>query len=54
MPKYQPYGLTEDDLTEPHTKIMPERVQKLIDLYHKNKIEYKWTEEEGHEVVIPR
>ena len=49
MPKYTPYGLTEDDLTEPHTKVMPERVQKLIDLHHKNKIEYNWTEEDRNE-----
>jgi hypothetical protein len=49
MPKYQPYGLTEEDLVEPHTKIMPERVQKLIDLYHKNKI---WTEEDRNEQIL--
>jgi hypothetical protein len=49
MPRYQPYGLTEDDTVEPHTKVMPERVQKLIDLYHKNKIEYVWSEEDRNE-----
>jgi hypothetical protein len=47
--KYQPYGLSEEDLTEPHTKVVPERVQKLIDLHHKNKIEYNWTEEDRNE-----
>ena len=49
MPRYTPYGLTEDDLTEPYMKIMPERIQKLVDLYHKNKIEYNWTEEDRNE-----
>lgn len=52
MPRYTPYGLTEDDLTEPYTKVMPERVQKLIDLYHKNKIEYIWTEEDRNEQIF--
>lgn len=47
--RYTPYGLTEEDLTEPHAKVMPERVQKLVDLYHKNKIEYNWTEEDRNE-----
>ena len=49
MPKYAPYGLTEEDLHEPHEKVMPERVQKLIELHHKNKIEYNWTEEDRNE-----
>ena len=52
MPRYQPYGLTEEDRTEPHTKVMPERVQKLIDLYHKNKIEYDWSEEDRNEQIF--
>jgi hypothetical protein len=50
--KYQPYGLSEDDLTEPHIKVMPERVQKLIELHHKNKIEYVWTEEDRNEQIF--
>jgi hypothetical protein len=52
MPKYTPDGLTEDDLTELHTKVMPERVQKLIGLYHKNKIEYVWSEEDRNEQTL--
>jgi hypothetical protein len=45
-------GDNVDDLTEPHTKVMPERVQKLIDLYHKNKIEYVWSEEDRNEQIF--
>lgn len=43
MARYTPYGLTED-LHEPYEKVVPERVQKLIDIYHNNKIEYNWTD----------
>jgi hypothetical protein len=50
--KYQPYGLKDEDLTEPHTKVMPERVQKLIDLHHKNKVEYVWSEEDRNEQIF--
>jgi hypothetical protein len=31
---------------------MPERVQKLIDLHHKNKIEYNWSEEDRNEQIF--
>ncbi|MGA7691682.1 MAG: hypothetical protein WCA61_05175 [Nitrososphaeraceae archaeon] len=31
---------------------MPERVQKLIDLHHKNHIEYVWTEEDRNEQIF--
>jgi len=50
--KYRPYGLTEADYKEPHESIIPDRVQKLIDIYHKNKIEYNWTEEDKNERIF--
>ena len=33
--KYAPYGIDESEQIEPYKKIIPERVQKLIDLYRK-------------------
>jgi hypothetical protein len=45
MTRLKPYGLTEADHKEPYEDIIPDRVQKLIDLAHKNHIQYIWTEE---------
>jgi hypothetical protein len=50
--RYTPYGLTEEDLHEPYEKVIPDRVQKLIDLYHNNKIEYNWSEEDRNERIF--
>ena len=52
MPKYQPYGIDESEQIEPYKKIIPERVQKLIDLAHQNKIEYNWDAEDVNEQIF--
>jgi hypothetical protein len=52
MPKYQPYGLKDEDLHEPYEKVMPERVKKLIELYHEQHIEYIWNEEDRNERIF--
>jgi hypothetical protein len=44
MAKLKPIDIPEEDKIDPVTKIVPDRVQKLIDLYKKNKVEYPWTE----------
>jgi hypothetical protein len=44
MARLRPVGIPEEDKIEPHTKIIPDRVQKLMDLYAKNHVEYPWTE----------
>jgi hypothetical protein len=33
MAKLKPIGIPEEDKIESHTKVIPERVQKRIDLY---------------------
>jgi hypothetical protein len=38
MVKLKPIGLSEEDSTAPYEKIIPDRVQKLIDLYKKNHV----------------
>jgi hypothetical protein len=40
MARLRPVGIPEQDKIEPHTKIIPDRVQKLMDLYAKNHVEY--------------
>jgi hypothetical protein len=50
--KLKPYGLTQEDKEEPYVKIIPERVQKLIDLYRKNHVEYPWTQEDKNEQIF--
>jgi hypothetical protein len=52
MPRYTPYGLTEDDNVEPHTKVTPERVKSLMEIYRRNHIEYPWTEEDRNEQIF--
>jgi hypothetical protein len=47
MPRFKP-KLTDEERA-PQNVIVPERVQKLIDLYDKNKVEYDWTEEDKQE-----
>jgi hypothetical protein len=37
--KLKPYGLTQEDKEEPYVRIIPKRVQKLIDLYRLISIE---------------
>ena len=44
MAKLRPIGLSKEDQEEPHTRVIPDRVQKLIDLYAKNHVEYPWTQ----------
>src|SRR5215204_1125254 len=50
--KLKPYGLTQEDKEEPYVRIIPERVQKLIDLYRKNHVEYPWTQEDKNEQIF--
>jgi hypothetical protein len=50
--KYAPYGIDESEQIEPYKKIIPERVQKLIDLYRKNKIDYPWDAEDVNEQMF--
>jgi hypothetical protein len=52
MPKYQPYGLTEQDHEPPYSKIVPDRVKRLVELYHENHIEYPWTQEDDNEKIF--
>jgi hypothetical protein len=47
MPRYKS-KLTPEERA-PQQLIVPDRVQKLIDLYDKNKVEYPWTEEDRGE-----
>ena len=47
--KLKPYGLTQEDKEEPYVRIIPERVQEIIDLYRKNHVEFPWTETEREE-----
>jgi hypothetical protein len=43
MTRLKPIGLSQEDREEPYEIIIPDRVQKLIDLYKKNHVEYPWT-----------
>jgi len=52
MAKLRPVGLSKEDQEEPHTRITPERVQKLIDLYKKNHVEYPWTQTDKNEQIF--
>jgi hypothetical protein len=50
--KLIPYGLTAEDKEEPYVRVIPDRVQKLIDLYRKNHVEYPWTQEDKNEQIF--
>ena len=50
--KYAPYGIDESEQIEPYKKVIPESVQKLIDLAHQNKIEYPWDAEDVNEQIF--
>jgi hypothetical protein len=50
--KYKSVGIPEEDLTPPESKIIPDRVQKLIDLYRRNYIAYPWNREDENERVF--
>jgi hypothetical protein len=52
MSKYRPYGIEPEEQEEPYTKIIPDRVQKLIDVYHSNHIEYPWSAEDRQEQIF--
>ena len=47
--RYRPFGIPEEDKEDPVTRVIPERVQKLIDIYHKNNVEYPWSAEDRQE-----
>jgi hypothetical protein len=50
--KLKPYGLTQEDREEPYVRVIPDRVQKLIDLYRKNYVEYPWSAEDKNEQIF--
>lgn len=50
--KYAPYGIDESEQIEPYKKVIPERVQKLVDLYRKNHIDYPWDAEDLNEQLF--
>ena len=50
--RYKPYGLTEADLKEPFADVVPDRVQKLIDIHRRNHVEYNWQEEDKNERIF--
>jgi hypothetical protein len=49
MARLKPIGLSEEDKQNPVESIIPNRVQKLIDLHKKNHYEYPWTHEDKNE-----
>lgn len=50
--RYKAWGLTEADLKEPYADIIPDRVKTLIDLHHKNNIEFQWDQESKNEQIF--
>jgi hypothetical protein len=52
MTKLKPIGLSPEDRQDPVESIVPERVQKLIDLYKKNHYEYPWTHDDKNEQIF--
>jgi hypothetical protein len=46
------WGLTEADLKEPFADIIPDRVNKLIELHHKNHIQFPWDQESKNEQIF--
>ncbi|MGI0002091.1 MAG: hypothetical protein ACRD42_03320 [Nitrososphaeraceae archaeon] len=52
MVKLRPIGLSKEDQEEPYTRVIPDRVQKLIDLYAKNHVEYPWSQEDRQEQIF--
>jgi hypothetical protein len=49
MARLKSIGLSEEDRQDPAESIIPDRVQKLIELYKKNHYEYPWTSEDKNE-----
>jgi hypothetical protein len=52
MTKLKPIGLSQEDQEEPHTRIIPDRVQRMIDLYKRNHVEYPWTQMDKNEQIF--
>lgn len=50
--KYRPYGISPEDQTPPYEKIIPDRVQQLVDIYHKNHVEYPWSAMDRQEQIF--
>jgi hypothetical protein len=50
--RYKSWGLTESDLKEPYADIIPDRVKRLIDLHHKNLVEFSWDQESKNEQIF--
>lgn len=49
MTRLKPIGLSEEYKQNPVESIIPDRVQKLMDLYKKNRYQYPWTTEDKNE-----
>jgi hypothetical protein len=52
MVKLKPIGLSEEDRTDQFEKIIPDSVQKLIDLYKKNHVKYPWNQMDKNEQIF--
>lgn len=52
MAKLKPIGIPQEDQEDPVLKVTPERVQKMIDLYAKNHVQYELTEEDKQERIF--
>ena len=52
MAKLKPIGIPQEDQEDPVLKVKPERVQKMIDLYAKNHVQYELTEEDKQERIF--
>jgi hypothetical protein len=50
--RYKPYGLSEADLKPPYADIIPDRVKRLIDLHHKNHVQFDWDQESKNERIF--
>jgi hypothetical protein len=50
--RYQTTGIPPEDLEPPYAKIIPDRVQKLTDLYRRNYIVYPWNQEDKNEQIF--
>ena len=50
--RYKTTGIPEEDLEPPYARIIPDRVQKLVELYKKNYIVYPWSREDEDEQIF--
>jgi hypothetical protein len=50
--RYKSVGIPQEDLEPPYSKIVPDRVQQLTDLYKRNYIVYPWNQEDKNEQLF--